>query len=142
MTLATLDLRTMALRLIADETSSGDVSRFTPAARVCAKLGAVLSKLAGPAGSHSLLSRALALARTEAPGLAAVMVMPDGKLQGFEEMNSEKEQEELKIGGVILVVQLLGLLQTFIGQRLTLQLVDEAWPIVPSNRPAFPKTDP
>ncbi len=141
MNLADTDVRDLALQLVSDETDNGKVSCFTPAARVCEKLGAVLSKLAGPAGAHSLLARALALAQKEEPSLVAVKVMPDGTLQGFEEMNTETQQDELKRGGIVLVAQLLGLLHAFIGQRLTRQMVDEAWPATPPTRPAIRNTE-
>ena len=66
--------------------------------------------------------------------MAIVQVMPDGRLQGFEESTSDQEQEEWNNAGIVLVAQLLGLLHAFIGQQLTMQLVDEAWPSTPPNR--------
>ncbi len=131
MNLTTPELRNLAIRLLSDGTGEDEVVFFTAAARFCVRLSTVLSKLTGPAGSRSLLSRAMVLARQEAPCLAIVQVMPDGRLQGFEDIIPDQEQEEWNNAGVVLVTQLLGLLHAFIGQQLTMQLVDEAWHIAP-----------
>lgn len=125
---AALSLRDLAERLLAEEHDGGDGINGTPAGRVCGKLGALLSKLAGAAGYRSLLSRALALAQAYAPALKSVRVAPDGSLEGQAEAQATTTSEEFTRGEVALVVQLLGLLLTFIGAPLTLQLVKEAWP--------------
>ena len=133
MNLSTPELRDLAIRLLADE-AGGELPCCSPAVHFCAQLGTVFSKLTGPAGSRSLLARALVLSREEAPCLSAVQVMPDGQLQGFEESSPEDEQDEWNKAGIVLVAQLLGLLYAFIGEQLTLQLVAEAWPSSPPNR--------
>jgi hypothetical protein len=116
--------RDLARRLLAYESVAGPTSEATePAAyRVCEKLRRPLGALSGVAGFQSLLSRALTLARAEAPGLNAVQVAADGSLQGELEPQLDNDQ------GVILVAQLLGLLLTFIGEALTLRLVQDVWP--------------
>ncbi|MBK6540112.1 MAG: hypothetical protein IPG10_02260 [Flavobacteriales bacterium] len=128
MNLASPPLRDLAERLLADERDPGEGASDPPVARVCGKLGALLSKLAGAAGYRSLLSRALALAQVEAPALKTLHVLPDGKLIGFYEATEGTHKEEFARSEVALVAQLLGLLHTFIGEPLTLQLVKEAWP--------------
>ena len=101
----------------------------------------MLSKLAGAAGYRSLLSRALALAQAEAPALKTLHVLPDGKLIGFYEATEGTHKEEFARSEVALVAQLLGLLNTFIGEPLTLQLVKEAWPEIDLDPSAdSPKT--
>ncbi len=131
---STPELRDLASRLLTAESDGGEVPCCSPAVHFCAQLSAVFSKLTGPAGSRSLLSRAIVLSRQEAPCLTAVQVMPDGQLQGFEESSPENEQDEWNKAGIVLVAQLLGLLHAFIGERLTMQLVEEAWPASPPNR--------
>jgi len=87
-----------------------------------------LSSLAGIAGFRSLLSRALALARAEAPGLSAVKVGADGSLTGLDKLGSQEGKDMSMEGGAILIAQLLGLLLTFIGEGITLHLVQNVWP--------------
>ena len=82
----------------------------------------------GVADYRSLLSRALTLAKLEAPSLSAVQVTTDGSLQDLSETGSQIDQERGGEGGVILLGQLLGLLLTFFGAALTLQLVEDVSP--------------
>ena len=96
--------------------------------RVCEKLRQPLSRLAGLAGFRSLLSRALALANGEAPWTKAIHVKPDGSLEGLEQAQAQLSEDEIADGEIILVAQLIGLLVTFIGEELTLRLVQESWP--------------
>jgi hypothetical protein len=122
--------RHLAQRLLTYEDAAGENSEPAESAafRVCAKLRQPLTTLAGVAGFRSLLSRALALARAEAPSLSAVQVAADGSLQGLDELASQTDKEQARNGGVILVAQLIGLLLTFIGEGLTLRLVQDVWP--------------
>jgi hypothetical protein len=121
--------RDLAQRLLAYEGAAGKNSGPTePAAfRVCEKLRHPLCALAGVAGFRSLLSRALTLARAEAPSLSAVQVAADGSLQGLGPQKDEDE-DQAKEGGAILIAELLGLLLTFIGKGLMLRLVQDVWP--------------
>jgi hypothetical protein len=80
-----------------------------------------------------LLSRALALANNDVRWLKAVHVSADGSLEGVDELAGQLSQDEVAQGGVLLVVQLLGLLLTFIGVALTVHLVREAWPKLSSS---------
>ena len=78
--------RDLALRLLAYENAAGKTSEPTEFAAfgVCERLRQPLITLAGVAGFRSLLSRALTLARAEAPSLNAVQVAADGSLQGLD----------------------------------------------------------
>jgi hypothetical protein len=120
--------RHLAQCLLTYEAVSGKNSEPTESAafRVCAKLRRPLITLAGVAGFRSLLSRALTLARAEAPSLSAVQVAADGSLKGLDELADDTEQD--RDGGAILIAQLIGLLLTFIGEGLTLRLVQDVWP--------------
>jgi len=120
----------LARRLLTYEAAVGKNSKSTEseAFRVCEKLRQPLCSLAGVAGFRSLLSRALALARAEAPSLSAVQVGADGSLKGLDELGLQNDKDLSKAGGAILIAQLLGLLLTFIGEGITLRLVQDVWP--------------
>ena len=122
--------RDLARRLITYEDVAGKTSEATEFAafRVCERLRRPLCALAGIAGFRSLLSRALTLARAEAPSLRAVQVKVNGSLQGLDEPGSQVDEDQAREAGVILVAKLLGLLLTFIGEGLTLRLVRDEWP--------------
>ena len=120
----------LAQRLLTYEAVAGENSKAAESAafRVCAKLRQPLITLAGVAGFRSLLSRALTLARAEAPSLSAVQVAADGSLKGLDEPEPQIGKEQARDGGAILIAQLIGLLLTFIGEGLTLRLVQDVWP--------------
>jgi len=122
--------RNLAERLLAYEAAAGKNSEPTESAafRVCEKLRQPLCSLAGVAGFRSLLSRALALARAEGPGLSAVQVGADGSLKGLDELGPERDKDMSNEGGALLVAQLLGLLLLFIGEGITLRMVQDVWP--------------
>jgi hypothetical protein len=121
-------MRDLAQRLLAHQNAAGKTSEPMEFAafRVCESLRQPLCALAGVAGFRSLLSRALTLARAEAPSLSAVQVAADGSLKGLDELADDTEQD--RDGGAILIAQLIGLLLTFIGEGLTLRLVQDVWP--------------
>ena len=122
--------RRLAQRLLTYEAVAGEASEPAESAafRVCAKLRQPLITLAGVAGFRSLLARALTLARAEAPILSVVQVAADGSLKGLDELPPQTAKEQARDGGAILIAQLIGLLLTFIGEGLTLRLVQDVWP--------------
>ena len=127
--------RRLARILLGYEAAVGKNSEPTESvtSRVCEKLRRPLSALAGVVGFRSLLSRALALAKAEAPSLSAVEIAADGSLQGLDQLRqTDKDNDENKAkadeGGPIIVAYLVGLLLTFIGEGLTLRLVQDVWP--------------
>jgi hypothetical protein len=115
----------LALRLLAHEDAAGKTSEPTEFAAfgVCERLRQPLITLAGLAGFRSLLSRALTLARAEAPSLSAVQVAADGSLQGLDEFRPQVDADQAREAGIILITQLLGLLARVVGEAVTLQLV-------------------
>jgi hypothetical protein len=117
--------RDFAERLIAIEITSGTLSeRGMPTPfHVCEKLRRPLTALAGAAGYHSILSRALTLATREAPGLSAVQIKADGSLEENTRCTGHNVEE-----GALLVTGLIGLLFSFVGETLTLRLIDDVWP--------------
>jgi len=131
----------LAHRLLACEVVLAKTSEPLDSAtlRIYEKLRQGLVEFAGVAGFQSLASRALALARTEAPGLSAARISADGALQGLErslddfecQTGNDKDQAAEYAageGGIILISNLLGLLLIFRGEPLTLSLLRVAWP--------------
>ena len=117
--------RDLALRLLAYETAAGKTSEPTEFAAfgVCERLRQPLITLAGVAGFRSLLSRALTLARVEAPSLIAIQLAADGSVKGLNELRLQVNADQAREAGIILITQLLGLLVRAVGEAVTLQLV-------------------
>jgi hypothetical protein len=117
--------RDLAQRLLAYQNAAGKTSEPAEFAafRVCETLRQPLCALAGVAGFRALLSRALTLARAEAPTLSAVQVAADGTLKGLDQLASQTDKEQAREAGVLLITQLLGLLVRVVGEAMTLQLV-------------------
>jgi hypothetical protein len=131
------EMRDLARRLLAYEAAASSLPGAAEAAtlRVYAKLRQGLGEFAGVAGFQAFASRALALARTEVPGLNAARVAGDGSLQGLGEHDRPMKNDEDQAGespadegGLVLLARLLGLLVTFLGQALTLSLLRVTWP--------------
>ena len=93
-------MRDLAQRLLDYEASRTSPPNLTEPAtlRVYEKLRQGLGEFAGVAGFQSLASRALALARTEAPGLSAVGVSADGSLQGLGEIELQFDIDKIRAG--------------------------------------------
>jgi hypothetical protein len=125
-------MRDLAHRLLTYEAGAEKASEplESPTLRVYEKLRQSLGELVGAAGFYSLASRALTLARPEAPSLSAVRVAPDGSIQGLDEIEAQFEIDKNQAGeeGIILIARLLGLLRIFLGEVLTLSLLRTAWP--------------
>ena len=107
--------------------------------RVYEKLRDGLSEFAGVAGFESIASRALALARTEAPSLNAVQLSSDGELHGLGQELGEIEnpidvdkdlagESKAGEGEIILIARILGLLLLFLGEAIVLSLLRITWP--------------
>jgi hypothetical protein len=119
--------RNLAKQLLALE--SADTSAEMPDAHaircVCEKLRRPLATLAGAAGFRSLLERALTLSKQECQILEEWEVEPDGSLRGLDSESAR--------WGAVLIAHLIGLMITFIGESLTLQLLQNAWPNLPCS---------
>lgn len=110
-------------------------TELTAALLVCDRLRPHLATLMGNIGFKALLSRALALAAAENPSLLSLHIKADGSFERAEAAVAVTAPE----GGAALVVQLLGLLATFIGEDLTLRLVRDVWPEALFDRSDFGK---
>jgi hypothetical protein len=115
--------------LLAVEAASKSASdvQVHEAVRVCEKLRVSLTRFAGADGFTSLLRRALALARADFPSLQTATLKTDGCLEGLDVLAADRANGGPD-AGVAIIVHLLGLLVTFIGEPLTVRLVREAWP--------------
>ena len=125
LTSQTSNLRPLASNLIGYESALVVEPSENVTVLVAGKLRGPLSRLAGTAGYRVLLSRALSIAKSQDPSLGAFRINEEAEL---EEINGLTDASPGKEAGVILISQLLSLLVTFIGERLTLLLVVEAWP--------------
>lgn len=118
----------LAERLIAyeaalDRTSHLDLSETC---HVCEKLRRSLGTLVGPEGYRSLLARALILAKREIPLLGAVKIKEDGSIEGLTGKATE--------ANVVLIGHFLGLMETFIGEAVTVWLLNDIWQDLPGLR--------
>jgi hypothetical protein len=125
-------MRDLAQRLVAYEAGAGNASEpmKSQILLVYEKLRQSLGEFVGVAGFYSLASRALALAKPEAPSLGAARVSAEGALQGLGEIETQFEIDKNQAGdgGIILIACLLGLLRLFLGEALTLSLLRDVWP--------------
>jgi hypothetical protein len=119
--------RDLARNLITSETDASPASvQIKPATlRVYERLRRQLGALVGVGGFQALASRALALAKSEAPRLNTVRVTENGGLLGLGEFESKFETDEDREAGIILIAQLLGLFLTFLGEATTLRLIED-----------------
>lgn len=132
-----LDMRVLAHRLLTYEAAAGEPSESTEGAilRVYEKLRQSLGALAGAAAFHSLASRALALAKSDTPGLRTAQITADGSLHGLGDSDHQIVANKDRVGeypggdgGIILIACLLSLLLTFLGAALTFSLLRNTWP--------------
>lgn len=126
-------MRDLAQRLIDHETTRlGTAGATTPASfPVCAKLRPHLATLMGSTGFRVLLSRALQLSRETVSWLRFVMVNPEGTVEMIVGTQPPEDLQVMENGSVELVARLLALLAAFIGEALTLRIVQDAWPKLP-----------
>ncbi len=117
----------LARELITLELARNDSASSNGAALVCERLRSSLSRLGGVAGFRSLLARAVALAKVEEPLLNPVTVDESGTIHGLDSVGGDAMPE------IAIVAFLLGLLKTFVGESLMLQLVRDCWPEAKSN---------
>ena len=133
--------RDLADRLVACEAVATKTTEPGKSAtlRVYEKLRDGLSEFVGTAGFESIASRALALARTDAPSLNAVQVSSDGELHGLGQdlgeienpIDIDKDQageSQAGEGEFILIARILGLLLLFLGEAIVLSLLRITWP--------------
>ncbi len=123
-------MKKVAQWLIAEELRAGERedTKSRAAFRVCEKLRRPLAGWMGVAGFRSLLARALTLATATVPWLEGMKIDGEGRLEFPVGGETEVPEDEAVQGVSALIVQLLELLVTFIGEPLTLRLVQDVWP--------------
>ena len=117
----------LARRILACEADKGDHPQVHAVSRAVEKLHPYLTKYVGVAGFHALLVRALAMAKAQIPWLASLQVKADGTLEGFDAAAQMRDADDAGKGGLALLTELLGLLVTFLGEAITLHMVQEVW---------------
>jgi hypothetical protein len=139
---ATVDHADLASWLLAHEigVDANTLGLAAAAERVCGKLSRRLSRLVSPAGSQAILSRALHLARTEFPFLQEVRAETGTEvcLVGLGEHMNDIDVAEARLGVLAVLGTLIGLLDGFVGEDLTLRVVREVWPALPLYEPGRP----
>jgi hypothetical protein len=121
-------IREWARMLIASEVDAAPPSgQAEPATvRVYEKLRLQLCAPVGVDGFQALASRALSLAKSQAPRLSAVQVTANGGLRGLDQVKSQMGTDEDVEVGIILIAQLLGLFLTLLGETATIRLIEGA----------------
>jgi hypothetical protein len=129
-----------ARHLLAYQVAPVAVSMQTETATflVYEKLHQQLRAPIGTGGFQALASRALTLAKSEAPSLNAVQITADGCLHGLGELEEQINFGPCGEAGVIFIAHLLGLFLTFLGAATTQRLVQEIFPHL--EAPAEPGT--
>ncbi len=124
---ATSKLKAFARQLVACEAATRNPSGARDSRAFCAseKLRVPLGKLVGISGFRALLTRALALGGEEAPVLLELHIKADGSLEYLDAGVDPRTASE---GEVVLLAHMAGLLVTFIGPALTVQMLRDIWP--------------
>jgi hypothetical protein len=122
-----------ARRLLASEAGSGGGSEGAAeaAARVYERLDAQLAPLLGRAGVRALFARSAKLAETELASLADAT-------EDSAKLSARLQSLEATAAGeaaVALFGSFLELITTFIGERLTVQVLRSAWPAIEETAP-------
>jgi hypothetical protein len=106
---------------------------------VCDKLQNRLGSLVGATGFRTLLHRALAIGQREYGSLRRLSVAETGTLAGFGDFASALTPGQVAAASAALVGHVIVLLETFIGEELTRQLLAEIWTL---PKPSAPPEDP
>ncbi|HXE31445.1 MAG TPA: hypothetical protein VN515_06555 [Terriglobales bacterium] len=127
--------RDLAVGVIDGYVTAADPADYAAAARRAFQdLDGVVSTLMGHAGLNALTDRALYLARRESRGMVAepIATHTDDGLIGVAEGVAALPAAQARDGAVAILAAFAGLLATFVGDGLALQLLRQAWPNVPS----------
>jgi hypothetical protein len=123
----------LAGSLVAHECAQGDVSERTAVTRTIAKMFFELVPLIGSAGVLALFARSVLKAKARCKPLDALVIT----VESIDAACSELERRFAAIptadvidAGTTLSASFLALVSTFIGERLTLQLLQNAWPMI------------
>lgn len=135
MTRATPQMRDFAARVVAFEARAHESSGSgNPAAfSICEKLRPHWANLMGNTGFRTLLSRALTTAQGKVALLRAVHVQADGLLAWSGKTEAQVNAGQVAAGSEVLLAELLGLFEGFIGDTLAMRLMQDVWPELARN---------
>jgi hypothetical protein len=119
-----------ARRLLAHEGAAGSANEHaaTAACRVYDKIHDHMAPLVGDAGVQLLFARSAKLAQGEFAGLAEVSIL-EGSTQ-LRERLQEQDPPLAPESAEALFGTFFALITTFIGERLTTQVLRRAWPTI------------
>ncbi len=116
------------------------------AGRVFDKLSQRLAELITPVGSEALLRRAVHLSRLEFPFLAGGQLLPntDPLIDRLRDAAATVDPSQAQAGLLAVLGTLVALLDSFIGNDLTLRLLRDVWPELalmnPDSKPTISRT--
>ena len=130
---ATAQMRDFVRRVVAFETGNNGaaVPAIPVAFVICEKLRPQWANLMGSIGYRTLLSRALALSIADVEWLGAVLVNADSSLGWAGEPEARMDAKKIISGSVVLLAELAGLLEGFIGETMALRIMQDVWPKLP-----------
>ena len=133
---ATPRMRNFAKYLIVHEGATDDspLTENQATLGVVEKLRPQLEELMGNTGFRALVMHSMARAKDEIPWLGEPQMNPGGSFQAFEQTTVLTDQGQSSEGGAVMLAWFLGLLGSFIGELLTIQLVIEIWPNLSLNK--------
>jgi hypothetical protein len=136
-------MRNLARRVLSQAPGAGAPATESTSATFHAidRLRPQLAILMGTGGMRALLLRALVLACVEVPWLRALRVNASASLEGLEKPCAQLQPSEFLEGKVVLLAQVFGLMEAFVGENLTLRLVQTAWPDFPVSGSDLGKGD-
>jgi hypothetical protein len=116
----------LARHLLAYEALAATTSTQTESAtvRIYEKLRQQLSAPVGVDGFEVLASRALRLSKSKSPKLSTVRLTANGTLRGLDEIERQADEDQNGEVGVILIAQLIELFVIFLGEAITLRLIE------------------
>jgi hypothetical protein len=125
-----------AKRLLASEGASAEGSTECAAAagRVYAKLDAHLAPLLGRAGVQALFARSAKMSHSGLASLAELVAAVGGSTELSTWLQSRDPEDAAKTAAVLFGT-FLELITTFIGERLTVQVLRGAWPTIEETAP-------
>jgi hypothetical protein len=124
--------------LLAKETGEVDPPELATAAeQVCQKLSRRLARWVSADGSRALVSRALHVARVDFRFLEGVRAgtAPEPCFVGLRESMLDVEAGKASTAVLAVLSAMLDLLMGFLGEELTLGLVQDIWPDLPLRQP-------
>ena len=121
--------QTIAHQLVQQGVPSGRSSpEGFPTFPIPDKLHESLSLLMGKAGTQALFSRALTLTKPDFPELVSVKVSDDGHLEGIAGVLPNTSHQQAVHIQTALVSHIIDLLCTFLGDTLTIRLLQDVSP--------------